>query len=499
MIVAQLMSVVSSLNVQTVVLFVVVLLLTIAWIRHRQRPQNLPPGPLAWPVIGNAGELLRGRQLHHVLDGWARQYGSVVKVWLGPRLTIVLSSFEVVKEALIKQADCFSDRMVQAESKHTRGSIVMSNGDNWKERRRFGLSAMRTLGMGKRSVEHKITEEARHLLECFDGEGEKPFDPEHAILNAVSNIICLISFGYRFEYTDPKFAYLIKSVKTTLVAASFANFGLFSFFRRTATDTRDRIESVKTFIQEVVKDHQESFDANDIRDIIDMYMVEIEQQEKSGKDVAEDSAFCKTTMWKGIYDLFVAGTDTTTNTLMWLMLYIAMNQDVQEKVQKEIDDVIGGDRQPTIEDRANMPYTNAVLWEILRIRPVTPFGVPHRTHYETEFLGYTIPANTMVFVNHWTIFHDPKSWKDPEKFDPTRFLSKDGKTVEKPEVFMPFSLGRRVCMGETLAKMELFLFFVNLLQRFTYSLPANKPRPSLEGIVGVTLGPTPFEVVAKRR
>ncbi|XP_022099105.1 cytochrome P450 2U1-like isoform X2 [Acanthaster planci] len=380
----------------------------------------------------------------------------------------------------------------------TEGSIVMSNGDIWKERRRFGLSALRTLGMGKRSVEHKINEEARYLLDSFDGRRDKPFDPEHDILNAVSNIICTISFGYRFEYSDPKFAYLIKSVKTTVASSSFAKIRFFSIFRKMDTETRDRIESVKAFIQEVVKEHQESFDPNDIRDIIDMYTEEIEQLGKAGI-VGEDAAFCRTTMWRGIYDLFVAGTDTTTNTLLWLLLYIAAHQDVQEKVQKEISEVVGCDRQPTSEDRVNMPYTNAVLMEILRIRPVTPYGVPHKTHYETEFLGYTIPANTMIFVNHWTIFHDVKYWKDPEKFDPTRFLSSDSKTVKKPEAFIPFSLGRRVCMGETLAKMELFLFFVNLLQRFTFSFPAGKPQPSMEGIAGVTLSPMPFECVATKR
>ncbi|XP_038045429.1 cytochrome P450 2U1-like [Patiria miniata] len=500
MVLKELIAAASNFNVQTVVLFVVVLLLTIAWIR---RPRNLPPGPPAWPIIGNARGLQRGA-LHLVMTDWARQYGRIMSIWMGPKLAVVLSDIQAVKEALVKQADCFSDRIeppkLFGEGMSLKGSVIMSNGEVWKERRRFGLSAMRTLGMGKRSVEHKITEEARYLLECFDGEGEKPFDPEHAILNAVSNIICLISFGYRFEYSDPKFARLIKLVKIRLSTVSLNVLGIFrAYFNRSKhTGLLQGQKEIRNFIQEIVQEHEESFDPNDLRDIIDMYLVEIEQQEKNGK-TGEDTAFCRTTLWRSIQDFFVAGTDTTTNTLLWLMLYMAMYPEVQNKVQKEIDDVIGSDRQPIGEDSNAMPYTNAVLMEMQRHRPVTPSAVPHQTRYQTELCGYTIPAKTAVFVNLWAILRDPKCWTDPEKFDPARFLSKDGKTVERPEAFIPFSFGRRICMGETLAKMEMFLFFVNLLQRFTFSLPAGKPRPSLEGITGVTLAPQPFEIVAKKR
>ena len=136
------------------------------------------------------------------------------------------------------------------------GSIVLANGGVLKERRRFGISAMRNLGMGKRSVEHKINEEARHLLESFDGQGEKPFDPEHGILNAVSNIICTISFGYRFEYSDPKFANLIKSVKENLATGNFAGFAsiIYRFFRRSEVNKRlQRSKILSDFIQGIIK------------------------------------------------------------------------------------------------------------------------------------------------------------------------------------------------------------------------------------------------------
>ena len=112
MIVDQLIAAASSVNLRTLSLFIAVLFLTVAWLRRHHRPKNLPPGPPAWPIVGNAHALLKG-QLHYILDEWAKYYGSVTRIWLGPRLAIVLSDIETVKEALIKQADCFSDRMVQ--------------------------------------------------------------------------------------------------------------------------------------------------------------------------------------------------------------------------------------------------------------------------------------------------------------------------------------------------------------------------------------------------
>ncbi|XP_022091223.1 cytochrome P450 2U1-like [Acanthaster planci] len=487
---------------QIVLLVVCVLLLTVIWIR---RPRNLPPGPPAWPLIGNTRGLRKG-PLYVGLTDWARQYGSIMRIWMGPQLAVVLSDISAIKEALMKQADFFSNRYVTPKTRillSIKGSFIFSNGEVGKERRRFGLSALRTLGMGKKNVEHKINEEARHLLESFDSRREKPFDPEHNILNAVSNIICMISFGYRFEYSDPKFARLIKLVKTDLSDSSFAMLGnLFPFLLYTPLyrETRKRSREIAVFIKKVIQEHQESFDPNDVRDIIDMCLLEIKRSEKMGAvRVDVEPILSEENFWRGIYDLFLAGTDTTANTLMWILIYMALYPDVQKSVQKEIDDVIGSDRQPTFEDRKQMPYTNAVLMETQRVRPVAPIAIPHETRQETTLMGYTLPANTIVYANIWATLNDPNCWKDPEKFDPSRFLSKDGKTVEKPEAFIPFGLGRRICMGEALARMEMFLFFVNLLQRFTFSLPAGNPTPSLEGIAGITLGPQLYEIIATKR
>ncbi len=89
---------------------------------------------------------------------------------------------------------------------------------------------------------------------------------------------------------------------------------------------------------------------------------------------------------------------------------------------------------------------------------------------------------------------DPTLWKDPESFNPDRFLSSDGKTIVKPDYFIPFGVGRRVCLGDVLAKAELFLLFSSLLHVFNLRLPEGAPLPGLRGQAGVTVSPQAFQV-----
>lgn len=115
-----------------------------------------------------------------------------------------------------------------------------------------------------------------------------------------------------------------------------------------------------------------------------------------------------------------------------------------------------------------------------------------------ELNGYTLPAGSHVIPLLYAVHMDPELWGDPEAFRPSRFIAENG-TVSKPEYFMPFGVGRRMCLGDTLARMELFLFFSSLLHKFNLSLPEGAPLPNLNGTVGVTISPEPFEVCLLER
>ncbi|XP_003723543.2 cytochrome P450 2U1 [Strongylocentrotus purpuratus] len=110
-------------------------------------------------------------------------------------------------------------------------------------------------------------------------------------------------------------------------------------------------------------------------------------------------------------------------------MYMILHQDVQEKIHKELDDVVGRNRLPSLTDRPNLPYTEATLLEIQRFATITPLGVPHAPVQDTVLNGYDIPKGTVVLPNLWAIHHEPDLWKNPDEFNPARFLNPDTKQV----------------------------------------------------------------------
>ncbi|XP_064513486.1 vitamin D 25-hydroxylase isoform X2 [Pseudopipra pipra] len=167
------------------------------------------------------------------------------------------------------------------------------------------------------------------------------------------------------------------------------------------------------------------------------------------------------------------------------------------QVQKEVDLVIGPNKMPTFEEKCKMPYTEAVLHEVLRFCNIVPLGIFHATSKDTVVRGYSIPEGTTVITNLYSVHFDEKYWSNPEVFFPERFLDSNGQFVKK-DAFIPFSLGRRHCLGEQLARMEMFLFFTSLLQRFHLHFP-HGVIPDLKPRLGMTLQPQPYLICAERR
>ncbi|XP_037530225.1 cytochrome P450 2J2-like [Nematolebias whitei] len=196
-------------------------------------------------------------------------------------------------------------------------------------------------------------------------------------------------------------------------------------------------------------------------------------------------------------DLIEAGTESAANTLRWALVYMMNYPEIQEKVQAEIDRVIGQSRQPTIADRPNLPYTDAVIHESQRMGNIVPMGFPKMASKDTMLGGYFIPKGTSITTIIASVLFDKNEWETPDVFNPEHFLDLDGKFLKK-DAFLPFSAGKRVCLGENLAKMELFLFFTTLLQRFNI-IPVPGEMPSLDGVMGFTYSPEEFRMLAVPR
>lgn len=200
-----------------------------------------------------------------------------------------------------------------------------------------------------------------------------------------------------------------------------------------------------------------------------------------------------------IGDLYGAGSGTTAATLSWSILYLVTHPRVQSKLQEELDTVIGKNRSAELSDRPKTPYTEAVLSEILRFSNLAPMGVFHTALEDTTFHGFDIEKGTIIIGNHYSAHFDKSVWGDPENFRPERFLSSDGTTVKKNENLIPFSTGRRQCLGEQLARDTLYIFVTNIFQRFQVLPDPKEPNPSLEPEFGFILEPKKYSVILKDR
>uniref|UniRef100_A0AAY5K8Z1 Uncharacterized protein n=1 Tax=Esox lucius TaxID=8010 RepID=A0AAY5K8Z1_ESOLU len=196
-----------------------------------------------------------------------------------------------------------------------------------------------------------------------------------------------------------------------------------------------------------------------------------------------DSTFNDTQMGNLILELVMAGTDTISNTHRSAMLHLMTNQHVQDRCRKEIEEVLEGRTDVSFEDRHAMQYVQAVINEVQRIGYTIPLAAFHTTCKDTQLCGYQLPKGTMVIPNLSSVLHEEGQWKFPHEFNPENFLNDKGEFV-KPEAFLPFSAGICVCLGEGLARMELFLFVVTLLQRFQFVWPETGGVPDLSLIFG---------------
>ncbi|XP_040847774.1 cytochrome P450 2C5-like isoform X3 [Ochotona curzoniae] len=387
------------------------LLLLTFWKQSSGRGK-LPPGPTPFPIIGNILQL-DVKDVSKSLTNFSKVYGPVYTLYFGMKPTVVLHGYEAVKEALIDLGEEFAGRgsFPMAEKINKGLGIVFSKGKIWKDTRRFSIMTLRNFGMGKRSIEERVQEEACCLVEELKKTNASPCDPTFILGCAPCNVICSIIFHNRFDYKDKEFITLMEKL-------------------------------------------------NDIIRILSSPWLQVR---------SNSFLFEKKNLYESLVitvaDLFSAGTETTSTTLRYSLLLLLKHPEVTAKVYEEIERVVGRDRSPCMQDRSHMPYTDAVIHEIQRFIDLLPSNLPHSVTCDVKFRDFFIPKGTTIITSLTSVLHDEKEFPNPNVFDPGHFLDESG-NFKKSDYFMPFSAGKRICVGEGLARMELFLFLTTILQNF---------------------------------
>ncbi|XP_021919682.1 methyl farnesoate epoxidase-like isoform X2 [Zootermopsis nevadensis] len=484
-----------------IIIALAVIIVIFVYLWTNTTPKNFPPGPPCLPVLGSIPFLPR-KYLHCVMAGsWMDKYGPVVGLMFGTKKALGVSGAKAVLEVL--RRDEFQGRVDNSRTRdisfNKRLGIIFTDGPYWLQMKRFSLRHLKDFGFGKADMGGLIMQEVEDLV--IEMRSKDTVQMYGLFKISALNVISGVMSGMRYARDDEELQALVNNLDE-LVRRSFRSgkiSNIFPILKRLfpritgSNEIMYYIKNAYNFIQRKITEHKQVLNENNPRDFIDAYLIEMQKGNSNGNAIFTEEGLIVT-----CHDFFVAGGDTTNNTLVFCLLYMILHPQVQNAVQEELDSVVGQDRRPSVEDRQRLHYVNAVISEVMRINPVVPLTVPHRVTKDTNLHGYTIPKDTMVLINLWSVHHDRGHWGDPEVFRPERFLDENRNFV-KDEWIISFGAGKRMCLGEAMARNTIFLFFTSLLQEFLFSLPEDDPPPQTLPLPGMTMAPQPFRVKITRR
>jgi len=475
----------------------------VLWYMWYKRPSCFPPGPRGVPLLGVIPFISRLPARNFAK--WSKKYGAIMSVRMGPNDLVILNTPEVIREAFVSQKSKFSGRPpIQLLFKLSEGHGLFFVDDSpmlWSQRK-FGSTALRALGMGKKSFEQKVNDECEKLVEAIAGYHGNPFEILYLLTNAVSNNACLMTIGTRFDYTNKTFRDLLEhfcnsfydsdAAFAVLACLCYERLAYLPGFSKYAKEIVADTKYCLDILQSIIDERKKNFDLSDPKCLIDYFYVE---KKKTGHPDFTDKQLLMT-----VKDFLFGGTITTTSTIRWALYTIIKHPELQEKVYKEIEEQIADNEQVLYSERSKTPYTWAFLHEVMRTQTTVPLGVPHAATEDVEIQKFIIPKGTPVFSNFYACHMDPNLWVNPEQVIPERHLNFEGKFVP-PRNIIPFSVGPRHCIGETIALAEIYIFFVTMVRRFKFSCsPSGTGLPSQdEAAMGLLNIPAPFEMVATQR
>nr|AGN04319.1 cytochrome P450 [Oryzias melastigma] len=480
-----------------------------------------PPGPTPWPIVGNLFQL--GSQMHLSLTLLRVKYGDVFKLRLGSLPVVVLSGYNTIRQALVRQGEDFAGRpeLFTFSAVADGNSMTFSEkyGPAWLLHKKLCKNALRSFsqaeprGSGATCLleEHVCAEAVEMLgmireeatkaeLDCERTEGAfQGVDPVKPLVTSVANVVCALCFGKRYDHNDEEFLTIVNinnEVLKLFAAGNLADFfPVFRYFPSLSLRVLVQyIRRMNGFMERRIEEHMHTFDKNCIRDITDALIALCEDREKSKEmSLLSDDQIVHT-----VIDIFGAGFDTIIAGLQWSLFYLIKFPDIQQRIHQEIDEHIGTARMPSFSDKPKMPFLEAFIYEVFRHAAYVPFTIPHyhKTH-NPEWLLHS---------QRHLCFHQPVSgqscydlWDDPDQFRPDRFLGHSGQlNKELTEKVLIFGMGKRRCLGDDFARLEMFVFLATLLHGLRMeNVPGQKLDLSTD--FGLTMKPHPYKIIVSSR
>ena len=318
---------------------------------------------------------------------------------------------------------------------------------------------------------------------------------------SVGSIINALTLGYRYDKDNrEEFKYIkqitmkfLENVNHPLMRILDTNLNFlkhFPIFKNFYDKAIEEMKYGEDFFFGKISEHEQKLNFESDEDPVDYVAAYLKEKHKLENNGEHSHSFTELQLYGMLMDLWIAGQETTSNTLAWLCIYLINRPEIQEQLHKELDTVIGSDRLITVDDKHDLNYLNAVVAETQRYCNLIALNLIHKTAKDVEIHGYHIPEGTLITHQIGTVMKDDRYFKDPETFNPERFLDEHGKFFSPPEL-IPFGIGKRSCLGEGLARMELFLFTANIFNHMKLKRPDGKPICE-DKIVGMASIPKPW-------
>ncbi|KAL0297340.1 UNVERIFIED_CONTAM: Premnaspirodiene oxygenase [Sesamum radiatum] len=476
------------LNLTTLALLVPIIFLLIKkWKKSKPLSVKLPPGPKKLPIIGDL-HLVSALAFRSFRD-LAKQYGPIMHLKLGEVPTIVISSPEIAKEVLREHDPHFADRPEAIAIKimwYNYINIAFSPyGGYWRQMRKICIMELLS-AKNVRSFSSIRNDEVSRMIKSIGLSSGELVNLTDKIFSLTSSITCRAAFGKVCKDSDALIKLLKEGIQMAggfeiadlfpsskiISALSWSKLRLVMMRRKLDVILDDIINEHKENLAKMARENGDGEGKESARrgngefgneDLVDVFL-RIKESGELEFPIGNDNIKAV------IYDMFSAGTDTSSTAIDWTMAELMRNPRVMAKAQAEVREVFKGSKIIEEADVQKLKYLKLVIREALRLHPPVPI-LPRASREEREISGYTIPAKVRVLVNNWAMQRDPKYWSNPESFEPERFENESLDFLGGDFQYLPFGSGRRMCPGMTFAMASVELPLAQLLYSFNWKLP----------------------------